>query len=271
MISRRMILPLPLLALVVCTTPLAGQQIPDHEDFTGILADVVRSPRVDYAALQGRQADLNAYLDQLERTDLTALESAAAEVQLAFWINAYNACMLQRVASHYPIEKNAGLVGSIRNAFADRPDNSVWQIRDVFTGAFCDVAGATRSLDEIEHEIIRPTWSEPRIHFAVNCAALSCPPLAAEAYVPEQLDEQLDQAVRGLVANPEHFLIDRTGAGSLTLNRVLDWYGGDFGGRDDLLDFFTSYLPEDDAEFLGRPGVEVRFFEYDWTLNDIDP
>ena len=260
-----------LLACVLAASPAVAQDIPDHADLTRILEDIVRAPRVDYAALQDRRADLAAYLGQLADTDPAALASASREVQLAFWINAYNACMLDRVSTNYPIRRNAGLVGSIRNAFADRPDNSVWQIRDVFTGAFCDVAGATRSLDEIEHGIIRPTWGEPRIHFAVNCAALSCPPLAAEAYVPERLDDQLDRAVRGLVANPEHFLIDRAGTGSLTLNRVLDWYGDDFGGTDGLLDFFGRYLSEEDAEFLRRPDVEVRFFEYDWTLNDLDP
>ena len=268
--TRKTLLP-SLLACVLAASPAASQEIPDHADFTRILADVIREPRVDYAALQNRNADLGAYLGQLAATDPAALGSTSREVQLAFWINAYNACMLDRVATHYPIRKNAGLVGSIRNAFADRPDNSVWQIRDVFTGAFCDVAGATRSLDEIEHEIIRPTWGEPRIHFAVNCAALSCPPLAAEAYVPERLEDQLDRAVMGLVASPEHFLIDRSGDGSLTLNRVLDWYGDDFGGKDGLLDFFARYVPEEDAEFLRRPGLEVHFFEYDWTLNDLDP
>lgn len=260
-----------LLACVLAASPAAAQAIPDHADFTRVLEDIVRAPRVDYAALQNRRADLGAYLNQLASTDPATLQSASDEIRLAFWINAYNACMLNRVATNYPIRRNAGLVGSIRNAFADRPDNSVWQIRDVFTGSFCDVAGATRSLDEIEHEIIRPTWGEPRIHFAVNCAALSCPPLADEAYVPERLEEQLDRAVRGLVRNPEHFLIDRSGAGSLTLNRVLDWYGDDFGGTDGLLDFFAGYLPEDDAEFLRHPGIDVRFFEYDWTLNDLDP
>ena len=270
MTTRKALL-LSLLASVLAATPTVAQEIPDHANFTRILADVVRAPRVDYAALQSRRADLTAYLDQLAGTDPTALKSASRAVRLAFWINAYNACMLDRVSAHYPIRRNAGFVGSIRNALADRPDNSVWQIRDVFTGPFCSVAGSTRSLDEIEHEIIRPTWEEPRIHFAVNCAALSCPPLAAEAYVPERLEDQLDQAVRGLVANPEHFLIDRAGTGSLTLNRVLDWYGDDFGGTDGLLDFFARYLSAEDAEFLRRPGVEVRFFEYDWTLNDIDP
>lgn len=264
-------LPPSLLACVLAASPITAQDITDHADFTRILADVVQTPRVDYAALLDRRADLTAYLDRLAGTDPATLASAPGGVQLAFWINAYNACMLDRVSANYPIRRNAGLVGSLRNALADRPDNSVWQIRDVFTGAFCDVAGATRSLDEIEHEIIRPTWGDPRIHFAVNCAAVSCPPLAAEAYVPERLDDQLDHAVRGLVANPEHFLIDRSGSGSLTLNRVLDWYGDDFGGRDGLLDFFARYLPEDDAEYLRNRGLDVRFFEYDWTLNDIEP
>ena len=269
MLTRKALL-LPLLASVIATTPIGAQEIPDHADFTGILADIVRTPRVDYAALQGRLADLDAYLDQLHATDLDALKTAPGDVQLAFWINAYNACMLDRVAAHYPIRKNAGLVGSIRNALTDRPDNSVWQIRDVFTGAFCDVAGATRSLDEIEHEIIRP-MGEPRIHFAINCAALSCPPLAADAYVAERLEEQLDRAVRVFVANPEHFVIDRSGMGSLTLNRVLDWFGDDFGGRENLPGFFAHYVTEEDARLLAGSGVEVRFFEYDWTLNDLDP
>ena len=266
----RKILPLSLLVSLLATTPVAGQAIPDHADFTSILADVVHMPLVDYAALQNHRMDLEAYLDQLASTDMAALESAPGEVQLAFWINAYNACMLDRVSTHYPIQKNAGLVGSIRNAFVDRPDNSVWQIRDVFTGAFCPVAGSTRSLDEIEHEIIRP-MGEPRIHFAINCAALSCPPLAADAYVAERLEEQLDRAVRGFVANPEHFVIDRSGTGSLTLNRVLDWFGEDFGGKESLPGFFARYVTEENAEFLAGSGVEVRYFEYDWTLNDLDP
>ena len=269
MLTRKALLP-SLLASVVATAPVSAQEIPDHADFTSILADIVRTPRVDYAALQNRLADLNAYLDQLEATNLEALKAAPGDVRLAFWINAYNACMLDRVSAHYPIRKNAGLVGSIRNALADRPDNSVWQIRDVFTGAFCDVAGATRSLDEIEHEIIRP-MGEPRIHFAINCAALSCPPLAADAYVAERLEEQLDRAVRVLVANPEHFVIDTSGTGSLTLNRVLDWFGDDFGGKDSLPGYFAHYVTEEDARLLAGSSVEVRFFEYDWTLNDLDP
>ncbi len=259
-----------LLLFLFAATPTAAQEVPDHVGFTRVLADVVRTPRVDYAALERRRADLAAYLDRLEGTDEAALASAPLEVQLAFWINAYNACMLHRVSNHYPIRKDAGLVGSVRNALAGRPDNSVWQIRDVFTGSFCGVAGKSRSLDEIEHEIVRP-MGEPRIHFAVNCAAVSCPPLAAEAYDPARIEEQLDRAVRGFVANPEHFLIDRSGDGSLTLNRVLDWFGDDFGGKEGLLGFFAAYVPDADAEFLARPGVEVRFFEYDWTLNDLDP
>ena len=269
MTTRKALL-LSLLASVLAASPAPAQEIPDHANLTRILADIVRGTRVDYAALQHRRAELATYLGQLADTDPAALKSASGEVRLAFWINAYNACMLDRVSTHYPIRRNAGFVGSIRNALADRPDNSVWQIRDVFTGPFCPVAGSTRSLDEIEHEIIRP-MGEPRIHFAVNCAALSCPPLRAEAYDPERLEAQLDQAVHGFVADDDHFRIDRSGAGSLTLNRVLDWFGDDFGGRDGLIAFFSAYVSREDAELLARPGVEVRFFEYDWTLNDIDP
>ena len=261
---------LPLIAAVVLPlASLEGQGVPDHAAFTEVLADVVDAPRVDYEALQSRQADFDRYLEQLSRTELATLDQASREVRLAFWINAYNACMLHRVGVHYPIQKNAGFLGSIRNAITDRPENSVWQIRDVFTEKFCTVAGASRSLDEIEHEIIRPI-GEPRIHFVVNCAARSCPPLASEAYVADRLDEQLDRAVRGLIANREHFQIDRAGSPVVTLNRVLDWYGDDFGGQDGLLRFLSGYVPGGDAELLVHPNIEVRFFEYDWTLNDIE-
>ena len=260
---------LPLIATAAFSPASAdGQDVPDHAAFTEILAEVVQAPMVDYEALKLRQVDFDGYLEQLSNTDLAALERASRGVRLAFWINAYNACMLQRVAVHYPIQKNAGFLGSIRNAITDRPENSVWQIRDVFTESFCPVAGASRSLDEIEHEIIRPL-GEPRIHFVVNCAARSCPPLAPEAYVADRLDEQLDRAVLGLISNPEHFRIDREGAGVVTLNRVLDWYGDDFGGKEGLLRFLADYVAPADAELLGSADVEVRFFEYDWTLNDI--
>ncbi len=252
------------------TPPPATQSPPEHRAFSAILEEVVHGPLVDYARVVELRSRLDAYLDALARTDPARLEALPQEVQLAFWINAYNACMLRLVAEHYPIQRGgAGLFGSIRNLVAGYPANSVWQIREVFTRPHCAVAGAPRSQDEIEHEIIRPRFGEPRIHFAVNCAARSCPVLWPEAYEPDRLEEQLDRATRHLVATPEHFRIEAGPPATLRVNRVLDWYREDFDGLDGVRRFFVDYVDGPDRERLMDPATSVEFFEYDWTLNDL--
>ena len=255
--------------LVSSTSDVTAQQVPGHEAFTRVLDRVVQMPRVDYAALEADREGLDAYLESLARTSEADLEASPREVQLAFWINAYNACMLKLVIDHYPIQAGGtGLFGAIRNRVAGYPDNSVWQIRNVFTRTHCRVAGEDRSQDEIEHEIIRPRFDEPRIHFAVNCAALSCPPLWPMAYTADQLDEQLDRAVRHLMAGEGHFRIEEGPPPTLRLNRVLDWYSEDFGGTEGLKTFFADYLSGDRRDRVLNPDTRVEFFEYDWTLND---
>jgi hypothetical protein len=226
---------------------------------------VVEQPLVDYAELVERKDALDEYIEALNAVDPTTLRSADRDDRLAFWINAYNACMLRLVAEHYPLAPDGGLFTRIKNAIAGRPEESVWQIDDVFGREHCPVAGKARSQDEIEHEIIRPSFDEPRIHFAVNCAATSCPVLWPEAYVGERLDAQLDRAVRTLVDDPRHFQVDES---AVRMNKVLDWYRDDFGGVDGLREFFAPYLPEDEAGILTDPETEISFFEYDWTLND---
>jgi hypothetical protein len=243
---------------------------PDHGSLTQLLERVVRVPWVDYARLREERAALDQYLSRLEQTDPSLLEAAPASVQLAFWINAYNACMLRRVVDHYPIQRGgAGLFGSVRNRVAGYPDNSVWQIREVFTEPHCGVAGKMRSQDEIEHQIIRPRFPEPRIHFAVNCAAVSCPVLWPEAYEGETLDAQLDRAVRHLIQNPAHFRLEGERPATLTLNKVLDWYADDFGGAEGLKAFFAAYLQGSARARVAEPQTQIRYFEYDWTLNDV--
>lgn len=255
------------MALAMAVTPAMGhaQSLPSPDAFTEVLEAVVERPLVDYAELVERKDALDGYIRSLGAVDPATLEAADRDARLAFWINAYNACMLKLVAEHYPIRGSGGFFSSIRNTLAGRPDNSVWQIDDVFTRDHCRVAGEDRSQDEIEHEIIRPAFQEPRIHFAVNCAARSCPVLWPEAYTAERLDEQLDRAVRSLVDDPEHFRVEES---TVRMNKVLDWYKDDFGGIDGLRSFFQPYLSPDDAAVLADPDTRVEFFEYDWTLND---
>lgn len=252
--------------------------LPDHGAFTRVLAEVVVGSStgalgrpmgfgVDYARLAADPSALHAYLATLEATPPGRIEAAPRNDRLAFWINAYNACMLKRVVERYPIQPAGGLLG-LKNRVAGRPANSVWQIDDVFEGRHCTVAGAPRSQDEIEHEIVRPL-GDPRIHFAVNCAARSCPPLASHAYEGLGLDEQLDAQVAAFLRDPAHFRVSKqAGRTVVTVNRVLDWFGEDFGGPEGVLSFLAGYAQGSDREALEDSGTRLEFFEYDWTLND---
>jgi len=227
---------------------------------------------VDYGKLGGLRRDLDRYIATLGTTPPGALEGAPTDDRLAFWINAYNACMLKSVLDHYPIRAGgAGILARLRNWFAGYPANSVWQIENVFGRKHCPIAGSLRSQDEIEHEIIRPRFQDPRIHFAVNCAARSCPVLWPEAYEGSRLASQLDRAIRTLVNDPNHFRIDSGPPATLHLNKVLDWYQDDFGGLDGLKAFFAKYVGEAERAVLLRSDTSVTFFEYDWTLNDLAP
>jgi len=258
------------LFLLLTAAPVQAQGLPDHGAFTELLEEIVETPLVDYPVLMQHRDRLDRYVDALGRTDMSTLESASTDDQLAFWLNAYNACMLQLVAEHYPIERGSvGLTQRVRNMAASRPDNSVWWIRDVFDGEFCTVAGEERSLDEIEHEIIRPVFQEPRIHFAVNCAAYDCPELREEAYVGDRLDEQLDDQVRRLMETPRHFRIEDGNPPTLRVNRVLDWFSEDFGGEEGIPNFFAPYLSEAERDIVLRDDIQIDYFHYDWTLNDV--
>ena len=171
------------------------------------------------------------------------------------------------MVEHYPI-KRAGFPASFVNSLKGIPANSIRQIANTWDREFCPVAGRDRSLDEIEHEIIRP-MGEPRIHFAVNCASRSCPVLASDAYTEEALDRQLDAAVRRFVADTVQYRLERGEAPVLHVNKILDWYKDDFGGTEGVIAFLLRYVGKEDAAVIGgHPPARVEYSHYDWTLND---
>lgn len=253
-------------SLALATTPVAAQELPDHAAFTRALRGHVQGPLVDYAALQRQRDSLDGYVESLGRTEAAVLATASRDQRIAFWINAYNACALRLVIDHYPIRK-AGFPASLVRSLQGVPANSIRQIADTWKREFCPVAGKARSLDEIEHEILRP-MGEPRIHFAVNCASRSCPVLASEAYTGTALGEQLDAAVRRFMADEEHYRLEEGDRPELRLNKVLDWYKDDFGDIDGVVRFFVPYERADRAAMLASGRVRVHFADYDWTLND---
>jgi hypothetical protein len=133
--------------------------------------------------------------------------------------------------------------------------------------------GRHYSLDDIEHGILRKQFSEPRIHFAVNCASASCPPLRPEPFLPDQLDEQLEQTARDFVGREENVWMR---GDVLFLSKIFDWYEEDFvravanqtPEKPTVIDYVLRYLPESVAQRIREEKPRIEFYNYDWSLND---
>jgi Protein of unknown function, DUF547 len=221
------------------------------ERHTRPVADLARV-RVDYPAIAASQ-DWRRLLTSLASADLAALDSR--EQQIAFWVNAYNILAIDLVAAHYPIESIRD-IGSLLRPVWKRPAGTV--------------GGRERTLDEIEHEIIRP-FGDPRTHAVVICASTSCPALPREPLSAERLDAQLDAAMRQWLADPGKGLrIDRT-ANTIQLSKIFDWFEEDFAKAGGVLAFVTRYAPDTDREWLRTHAATARidYFDYDWGVNAI--
>ena len=228
----------------------------DHGDYSALLGDVVDARGyVDYAALVADPAPLDGYLRRLAATDPVALPDAD---RLAFWINVYNAYTLKLVADNYPVESVLDVVSGPFIPTVNSP----------FRVEFVTVGGETMTLDEVEHGIIRADFDEPRIHFAVVCAAQSCPPLRSEAYTGEALDAQLDDQARTFLHDTSK---NRVPADQETvqLSKILDWYADDFGGSDAAVQaFIAPYFDGEMRAALEAGRYDVDHLGYDWSLND---
>ena len=231
----------------------------DHGQWADVLsAYVSMSPdgitRVDYAALEASNADtakLAAYIDMLQATDVSAL---SRDEQFAFWVNLYNAVTVEVIIQHYP-------VASIRDIsispglFAKGP----WGKKLV------SVEDAELSLDNIEHDILRKLWTEPRVHYAVNCASYGCPNLALTPYTGAGLDAQLTEAAQAYVNHPRGV---QFAGGKLTLSSIYDWYGKDFGATQaERLASIAQYADPALAKQLAAHSGRIAY-HYDWALND---
>lgn len=217
----------------------------DHSAWDALLQRYVDDDgRVAYRRLEADSGPtLSQYLTTLAGATPGALPP---KEQLAFWINAYNATVVAGVLHGYSAEN------ALKRVFFFKSHNR-------------RIAGVDRSPDDIEHGIIRRQFRDPRIHFALVCAATSCPRLRREAYVGERLDDQLDDQGR-------RFLNDRTrnridvGSGQVVLSPIFKWFAEDFaaGGRQ-LADVLQPYLSAEQHRLLGA--AEIRYQEYDWRLN----
>ena len=230
---------------------------PDDVLFTALLREHVRNDEVDYRRIQ-KDPRLDTYLGQLATTDPKSLPSRDA--QLAFWINAYNAYTLKLITSVYPVDTIRAIhaLGQTGSPDTGKP----WDI------AFAVVGGQTYTLEYIEHQIIRPQFKDARIHFALVCAAVSCPKLRNEAYVATRLEDQLNDQGRWFLTHRNQLDGRRRTA---QLSQLFTWFADDFGGPPaNILDFIADFAPPDLATSLRQSPDrwKLTYLDYDWALND---
>ena len=234
---------------------LAASSRFDHSLLDALLKKHVRGGLVDYDAF-AKAPEFPRYLEALSRADIQALSD---KERLAFWINTYNAFTIHLINTHGERESIRNINKTLGLVKAKGP----WQEEIVRAG------GRVLSLDEVEHGIIRKEFLEPRIHFALVCAALSCPPLRSEAYTGEALFTQLqDQARIFLLQSPAKNRVDAA-AKTAYLSKIFDYYKEDFGGTEAAIGrYVAAFHPPGPARALLESGsFKVEYTEYDWTLN----
>jgi len=245
-----------LLALPFAVMPAAASaQAFDHSAFDELLKKDVVKGMVDYDAF-AEAGSFKKYLASLDAADPSKLPD---KERLAFWIDAYNAYTIELVNAHderASIKKINEAEGLIR-------------ARGPWKQPVVKVGGRTYSLDEVENDVIRKQFPEPRVHFALVCAAMSCPLLRSEAYTGAKLDAQLDSQARLFLLDAARGSHVDVKDGVVRASRILDWYKEDFGGSDEAIGrFIALYHSESPEKQLLLSGhFKMEFLEYDWRLN----
>lgn len=206
----------------------------------------------DYGAVTA--ADKKALKAVISEMAAVPVSSHARPQQMAYWINLYNAVTVDVVLDHYPV-KSIRDIDISPGFFSDGP----WGKKLV------TVEGEELSLNEIEHRILRPIWQDARVHYAVNCASVGCPNLAAEAYDGARIDAQLDAAARNYVNNPRGVTVKN---GAIMVSSIYDWFYDDFGSTDaDIVAHLKRYAEPALTQQIEDIGT-ISDTKYDWSLND---
>ena len=221
----------------------------DQSGFNELLgAFVSEGGWVDYRGLQGRERELDAYIGSLTTAPF---DEMGRDQKLALLINAYNAFTLKLILERYPLD-----------SIEDIPASERWNARR------WNLAGMTLSLDDIEHKQVRPNFAEPRIHFALVCAAVGCPPLRNEAYAASRIEEQLADQTQYVHEHDRWFRYE-PGSDTLYLTSLYSWYGGDFRRHSGSVEKFAAQSsPPLKATLDSGKKVKVRYLDYDWSLNE---
>jgi len=252
------------LVLLLVTGPVWGFD-QSHQQWSQLLGQAVHwngthtESAVDYDYFLAHQRELDTYLSSLSEVNRQTFDSWSDALQLAFLINAYNAFTIKLILSRYPgLDSIKELGGLFRSA---------WK-QEFFT-----LFGEEHHLDYIEHEMIRPRYRDPRIHFALNCAARSCPPLLPEAFTEDNLERLFEQNINRFLGNRNLNSYD-PGSRTLFISKLFDWYGEDFkvapyGSVTGFLQRHAGALGDNESmqRRLQQGKQRFGYMPYDWSLN----
>jgi hypothetical protein len=248
-----------LLLLLLAALPAAAVDPPDYKLWGDLLAKYYDPAKgMNYKALK---ANDKKTLDELRR-QLAQVEVGALSKndQLAYWINLYNISTVNVVVENYPVK-------SIRDISTDFIAHL-----NVFKKPHVQTRQGEISLDDVENDKIRDHFKDVRIHFAINCAAKSCPPIRTEPYVGSRVSDQLDDQTRTFLNGPHGVRLEKSG-GVLLLHttKIMDWFKDDFEkwsvGRVKFIAFYSTPDKRKQIEAAGNQ-TELKFDDYDWSLND---
>ena len=215
-------------------------KLPNH-DVWNILAKkyVSTKGKVNYKGIKQELSKIESYLSHLQQT--YPKSNWNKNESLAYWFNLYNAATVYLIASSYPIK-------SIRDIHNGKP----WDYKFVKSG------DKIYSLNQIENTIVRPNFNEPRLHVAFNCAAVSCPKLLNEAFIPSKLNYQLDTLAKSWINDPDKNVVTSS---SIKISKIFEWYKGDF--KKGIIPFINTY-----TDVKIKPSATITYLEYNWGLND---
>ena len=218
-----------------------------HEIWDELLQKHIVDGKVNYKEFAADKVRFDEYLNLLN-THHPNDKNWSKNEQLAYWINAYNAYTVELIVDNYPVE-------SIKDIKKGLPFlNSVWDIE------FIEIEGNTYDLNHIEHEILRKDFDEPRIHFAIVCASISCPNLWNKAFTADQIDAQLTTQARAFINDKTKNNISPNDA---QLSKIFSWFKSDFTKKTTLLDYLNQY-----SDTQISPDAKVSYLSYDWGLNE---
>lgn len=233
------VIPAPTPVPVEEVTNIPSLAFPDHNSFGSLLqAHVTAAGNVNYAGFKANRKALTNYIADLSANMPT--DEWSQNDKLSYWMNAYNAMTIDLILRHLPLE-------------------SIKDIKDPWDQRFWKLGAKYYNLNEIEHQILRK-MGDARIHFGINCASYSCPPLLNEAFTADKVDQQLDKLSRRFINDTKRNTIS---ASSIEISKIFTWFAKDFKTDGSLIDFLNKY-----SNVQINANAKKRFKDYNWDLND---